>query len=291
MEIGINGETIDFALEKETLIGEVISALKKWAHEQNSCISALFLDKKEIYLHQEETWQSIPLDEVDRIDIQLISGEEQIIQDLEVLSNYFSLYERALKAKNKEMLMELAGEYPFVKDNASELLLINPFLLERHLFHPMEESGLLDGAPQDSFIPLLLEEWASFRVMIKGRILELADPWKEGSRVATSLLQMKDELTQVPLLFQQGKDSEALDRIIILAELLSKFYRVLSTKQKELENHERLREFSHSLKEILAELSQALENQDTILMGDLVEYEILERLDTMVELFKEAAEL
>jgi len=290
VNILINGEALDFTLEKEKTAGEVLNHIEDWLNSSDLFISEIFINQEEVYLHQKQDWLNLALEKIKTMDITALNPLEQRIKDLEILHNYFSLYIQALSENNEAILTGLSEEFDAIKESLPTALQLDPYVFDKQLFNLMEQSGLLSGNFNEEFRNPLLQEWQNTLQLLKGRLSELVDPLTEGKRTAETLINMKESLEEIPLLFQQGQDKKALDLIIVLSELLSRIFRIFSRLGDKILLKDKLKEYVDSMSEILRELSDAIQNQDTILMGDLVEYEILDRLDTLPTLFPEGNE-
>lgn len=285
MKIIVNKEEINFTLEKEKTAGEVFDHLNNWLSEQNLFVTELSLNNEEIFLHQKEEWEDRDINSIEVLQIHAITRKEQMLKDLNTLGHYFQMYIQALKDHNTELLKDLANEYPYIKSNLPHILQLDEYLFDSQLHSLMESSGILEGSI-DVDVDNLIEEWNNILILLERRKAEFTDPWEEGRRTAETLVAMKSQLSEVSLLFQEGKDRQALDLIIVLTELLSRLFRILGQLTGLREDNPELEQFVDTFKDILLELSEAIKNDDTILMGDLVEYEILDRLDFLPTLFE-----
>lgn len=110
---------------------------------------------------------------------------------------------------------------------------------------------------------------------IKGSFLQL-------SELFTSL---SEKMEQVPVELQTGKNSQAaesikevaesIDEFCHIATLASLFPEAFSNTNIEGQN---FKDFFNDFSPILLDFEQALQNNDTVLIGDLSEYEICPRL-------------
>nr|MDA3850734.1 hypothetical protein [Spirochaetaceae bacterium] len=262
MKIMINQEAIDFTLESESTCGEVVDQLQNWLKDQDFYINQIQLDNQEYLLYDRKSWQEKSLEELEQLNLNVIDGKQQQLLDLLTLKEYFILFTEAIEQNNPKKIKELTREYSYVKNNISQLLKLNPFIIQAQLFNPMEESGILQGLPTPSSKDDLLQRFKDIINILEGRREEILNPREEGIKTANTLIAMKERLSQIPMLLQENKDREALDLIIVLTELLSRIFRIMGTLSQDQDSQE-LQIFTHSLKEILKELSQAMEQQDT----------------------------
>jgi hypothetical protein len=97
-------------------------------------------------------------------------------------------------------------------------------------------------------------------------------------------------LEDLPLDIQTGKDGRAAETVSLFSTIAEKLFRLLLQlkSQGETENlpaQDFLEEFGTALKELLA----AYEAKDSVLIGDLAEYELAPRLGSFYASLKAAA--
>jgi hypothetical protein len=110
------------------------------------------------------------------------------------------------------------------------------------------------------------------------RLEELEDPRAALSRLAAELEPCLARAAEVSLLLQTGRDREAMELIVRFSELTQLLVRLLETAGLPAVDGQEPREFFGELNRMLKELTQAFEAKDTVLIGDLMEYEIAPRL-------------
>ena len=98
----------------------------------------------------------------------------------------------------------------------------------------------------------------------------MTDPEDEARAVILRLKGTKAEMEQVALLLQTGKDAEAMQYIITCTEYILKALRLLVLAPKS----EDIKSFRDELNSVLLELKEAFTVKDSVLIGDLMEYEI-----------------
>ncbi|WP_407425953.1 hypothetical protein [Treponema sp.] len=106
--------------------------------------------------------------------------------------------------------------------------------------------------------------------------------------------ELSDQLVQLPVQLQSGKDKESGILISKLADFIENFCHIatLSTLfpdlyQKLIFDGKTVNEFFQDFSGILNDFEQAISSKDTVLMGDLAEYEISPRLQLIADTIKE----
>ena len=112
---------------------------------------------------------------------------------------------------------------------------------------------------------------------------------KESFRMsAKEITDVIELLKNVPVEMQSGKDVHAKQTIIKLSDVMKAFCNTITWSSLFPETFGSIKVGENSLSEFLADLSpilkdfsDALENSDSVLIGDLAEYEICPRLESL----------
>lgn len=101
---------------------------------------------------------------------------------------------------------------------------------------------------------------------------------------------LSEELKQIPVKFQAGKDNEANSIITSLADLIDNICHTASLSALFPQKFGKIKiedktfvEFFADLSPVLKDFEQAIESKDTVLLCDLAEYEISPRLDSLAD--------
>jgi hypothetical protein len=285
LEILINNEIIDYSLDNEKNCLDVINGLSTWLETQGFFISELVLDGKDIFLQDKEVLSGYSIASVKKMSVIALNKQQMNLRDLNTLSDYFQLYEQAMKENNTKVMVDLGSQYDTIKESLPTLLMMNSYVFDSTLNELMAQSGILTGKPIISKKDELSREWDQIRTLIQGRIGEISTPESESIKTINTLKRLIPRLEEMGILFQSGKDKEALDLIIVLSELFSKSLRILSTLSERGTPLELPNGFIIQLNDILKELANAIETGDTILTGDLAEYEIIPKIEILEEIF------
>lgn len=99
-----------------------------------------------------------------------------------------------------------------------------------------------------------------------------------------------EPLKNIPVEMQSGKDSVAKQTIIKLSDVMNLFCSLLTWSSLFPEtfgalkvDNENISEFLSNFSQILNDFKDALENSDSVLIGDLAEYEICPRLESIAK--------
>ncbi|MBU0926292.1 MAG: hypothetical protein KKA67_00940 [Spirochaetes bacterium] len=210
-----------------------------------------------------------------------------------------------LKARGLETLLELVGaaaEAAGSGDADAVLAASDAWAAYRRSFGGLfsaEEASFVDafgerlsGGRPEADLAQLAESLSAF---FGERLAELRDPAAAMEAAARVFDAIKDDLSEVPVRLQTGKDAAAMRTMVVAVELINKtvrimpeFIRTASGLPLEVDGVA-MPEFYGQLNEVLRELAQAFESKDGVLIGDIAEYEIRPRLDSFYSAVRAAA--
>ncbi len=288
MEIKIDRQTIDFSLEKETTVGEVISGIEQWLSTTGLFISMIKVNREELQLEDRGDWQRTPLERVKEIDVSTETQFEQQYEALDTVSHYFNAFYNALKNKQYNAARELHEESGPVIDYLSSLLGVQkedsatPLSQFQQL---IASSGIPDGViKKEENAQQLMQYTGALIILIRERMNEIAFPVEELRNLMKLLVKTNEEIKDVSLLLQTGKDREAMDLVVRFTELSQKLLRIihiLDISALAVDGRS-LQEFYQELNGFFQELHEAFELDDSVLIGDVFEYEIAPRIEKLI---------
>ena len=267
MEIRINGQAADITPENEKTIGEILSSLDLWLTNLGHSISGLVIDGKAADTTRLDEIFSMETSGVKILDIYAASAAELTAAALLNLLGDIDEFEE-LKFEDKNNFVnswEQKAQAKFIKENMPEL-----FSIYIDLF---KHGGV---------------SCQTLRSITEERLREASDPVNEFSKIEPLVNETCVRLVDLPLDIQTGKDGRAAETIQIFSDITEKILRI--TKQLNLQGY-----LDHSDKKIftqligdfsnvLRDLLDAYERHDSVLVGDLSEYEAAPKLQ---ELFAE----
>ncbi|MFP4113344.1 MAG: hypothetical protein ACOC2Y_04370 [Spirochaetota bacterium] len=284
MEILVNHEPLDFKLENESSVGEIVDGLAHWLSAGRFAITAIDVNATSYALHDRESWADIQIDDVDRLAVEALPLTDVDHATLVALEEYFSILAECLETRNELPLGELVRELPYVRARLTQFF---PALASED----GETSVLLDDRLEQGKMPhpenarSLSAEVNDIRTIIRSREREYREPARELALTLGHLSATRPALIEVPVQLQTGKEQEAMQTVVTLTELLTRVVRLVPLVERSEDdadiNVEGVRRFAEELLPHLIELKDALEIQDTVLIGDLLEYEVAPRLEAL----------
>lgn len=274
MNIRIDGKPADITLESEKTVGEVLAGIQDWLETSGLVISGLELDGASRGSAALDGAFTQPLEGISSINVITSTWGELMMEALAGLKGDLEFYgglspeeQEACRRRWNDSVQAL-----FLQNNAPEL-------------HEAVRKTLEGNFPASGALALAGE-----------RIRELENPHGEAAAVRPLAEEVAARLADLPLDMQTGKDSRAAETISLFSTLTEKLFRLVflfgrrgvkieSIEVSSMEGNgtgtvslkSYIEEFSAALREFIA----AWENSDTVLVGDLAEYELSPRLPVL----------
>jgi len=267
MKIKINGVDADIKPENEKTVGEILSALDAWLAGTGHRLSGLNIDGKTVNAQEMELSFSKSIETVDTIDIHT-SSLPQLVADslIRTMQDIDDFQEAGFDNK--------AGFSDRWKTSPQGCLLAEQY--------PELFDWTIKAFSGEGCSPQVLHS------LFEERLRELQNPAEEMGRTAQVVDDICARLAEFPLDIQTGKDARAAETVNIFSGIAEKVFRIYHTLKIEgfpvaeitVDNipiNAYITEFSKALKELL----DAYERRDTVLIGDLAEYEMAPRLRSL----------
>ena len=286
MEVIINSNPVDVHLEEEKNAWEVVRQLDTWLVAEGFFITGLLVNGKAASISDDDALKEISINSIGNLEILAQPLNELSIERYSTLLQYFSYMYRALQEGDVKLLKDLSSEAGPVINNMDSILRLKvgdkPV---SEVFSRLISEMNFDG---DSLtVPADLKNFtANLCIFIESRAREIANPLLELRSTASLLESYIPKLEEIPILLQTGKEKEAMEMVIAFSEISEKLTRLYPLlKERDSENlmtqeidGVSFEEFYIDLNAKFQELTEALEAEDSILIGDLLEYEIAPKI-------------
>lgn len=264
MKIRINGADADIRLEEEKNIGQILGGLEQWLDGTGQRLSGIALDGKSVEADSMETCFAMGIEKVQMLDIYTSFISDIFAEGLRYLLQAIDTYEQAGFEEKKSFALSWAQQ-PAAKVLAEQ----GPGL---------SEMAVKTFSGEGSGIQVL-------RAATEERLQELHDPSGEIERTVSLATDVCSRLEELPLDIQTGKDARAAETVGIFSALAEKVLRVYgilknrgfpvgTIKADGMPIDDYIAGFHSSLQELLG----AYQQSDTVLVGDIAEYEMAPKM-------------
>jgi hypothetical protein len=267
MEIQINGNKAAISLEAEKTVGEVLAGVQNWLDGSGVFMSGLEVDGTLYGTDSLDNAFTLPLKDISCINIKTSGWADLMLEALFGLKSDLDYWDSLNPQEQGQCKERWENTSPalFLKNN-------DPDLYDT-VIKTLEGNYPVDGA----------------KTCILERIREAEDPSREIANSRIVIIEIAKRLEDLPLDIQTGKDLRVMETITLFSSLAEKIYRLVFLFKQygiDIESIQvALRDGTVSLKDYIQEFSAALkemvsayENNDTVLIGDLAEYELSPRL-------------
>jgi len=264
MNIFINGKKADITLDTEKTLGDVLQGIDLWISPAGSRIQDIQLDG--VLLGDETLSGALLKDirEIKNLEISVSTWRELAAEALDTLQKTCALYMDAQFDDRNQIKSdwEMSAAGRFLASDIRDMYELSSLVL----------SG--EGISA-----------SDFSVLIGERQREVSDPKQETDAAENLVKNIAKRMEDLPLDMQTGKDLKAAETVQLFAHTNEKLFRIFFILRSEwlsldtfMIEDQNARVFIDDFNAALKELSAAYGNRDTVLAGDIAEYELAPRL-------------
>jgi hypothetical protein len=287
LNIQLNDQPLDVTIAETETLGEVVRDLESWLTGTDLVLYSVRHQDRELLSRPEEEWAAIPQGQVDTLRVTVRPVRELVALNLQTVNEYLDLLTANLPPGGETVPpphspavvpQALLDGYPAMAESlAQHFPDSRPALQALEALLRSPEGELQD--PVGGQATALIER---LRSRVSLRLGELADPQEALRMLAPSLDRCIEEISEVSILLQTGRNRQAMEVMTRFSEVSQDLIRVISRDLGDCPvEGKALPEFYKELNGILAELIEAFRVRDSVLIGDLMEYEVAPRLQAL----------
>ncbi len=284
MQLSINGEIVDVTLEGEKTAWEIIMSLTRLLAEEDKIITGVTINNT-FYSSDDDALERLPVEQIEEIALEVAEKREVV---------------ETLLQKSREICMSVAqdlqanayahvGQYKDIMEWILEVLEIVRAL------SPVEmvESSLIRNTilelikywqsenKEEKDIPQLVQVMQSlsqyFELLLSKVVLPVQIEREELEKALDELLEM---LPQISEGFQLGQDKVAFEKIYQVVAILESAILYLRQHASDFVGREdELENMAQGMNALLSDIVAAIEKSDLVYLGDLMEYELPEKIE------------
>jgi hypothetical protein len=287
MRLTINGEAVRFSLENERTLGDVAAAVERWLADSGFVVVALSVDGEDLAGSPRASWQVRPVDGVGELGVGVRHTAELRLEHWRAAAGVLDTLARALETD------EADGGSPAVDDEALvaaaeslAALRLSPagpdaaaaaVRLERSLAGATAASVHAWPADRRAGTAALAREVSGALAAVAE---QAADPDIAVAAAADPVARLVPGLAEVAVQLQTGRDREAMATVTGLCDAIQRLLPFVSFLPRDGGRERLIVDLNATLRDLLA----AFEAKDTVLIGDLAEYEVAPRLAQLLPL-------
>jgi len=295
MRLTINGEPVRFSLEHERTLGEVAAAAERWLAGAGFVAMALSADGEDLAGLPREQWCARPLEGIGELAIGArLAGELRLehwraaARVLETLADVLDDVGAgaAAAAADADSPEADAGAAIGAAGDAIAVLRRSPAgpdaaaaaaRLEAALAGATGAAARAWPADRRATAAAMARELAA---TLAALVATAADPVRAVAEAAAPVARLVPALGEVAVQLQTGRDREAMATVTGLSDAIQRLLPLVSLLAPDGERERLIVDLNATLRGLVA----ALEAKDTVLIGDLAEYEVAPRLAALLAL-------
>ncbi len=328
MDIVIEGAKLDFQLEKENNVLEVVESIEGWLSEKYEVIEELNIDGDSVLPSEKEKLEGKLVSETDVVEIKTLNHLEYAIHSLLELQDYLVRFINRLNDDNKtEMdndkkdeildglkwihgillnisrILHLDMNTVFVHDKPlSDIVTQNNVILvelDTYKYNLSVFEEIMDTRLKDNLIAI--KEYVP--KIMNNIVFRYSNPndltvehiCGNLEDVMATIRAFIPKIPGIGTNLQAGKQLEAymdIKNVLAMMEILvghlQKLEELLKIQYNELVvDKVNVDELNKEFNGLLQQLSVAFSNNDIVLLGDLLEYELIDKLEIYLGIFQE----
>ncbi|MDR2482230.1 MAG: hypothetical protein LBD08_01195 [Treponema sp.] len=254
MEIRINGTAADITLEDERTVGEVAAGLERWLQGAGIRICGLEIDGEPVGADAVPAVFARDIADVRLFEVKTGTRARLLEEALEDARALLQVLHVAVPSERGALLKNWEGSAAagFLASEMPEL------------------SGML--TKQAASAPEALS------VLVDERLRELRSPCEELAALESVVSAIAVRLEELPLDMQTGKDGRAAETAALFSTAAEKLFRLTGLLPSRDASPGALSALMDEFGAAVRKLLEAYTLKDTVLIGDLAEYELAPRL-------------
>jgi hypothetical protein len=287
VDILVNGEPLALDMAGSGSLGDALATVDELLETAGKIIVDLKIDGKGLDPADFPRLKDNPLSSFAKVEIGAESLSAIKIKALSTLLELLALSGEAAAA-------ESSADWPALASGLGELAEAFSGLFSSDELSFVQGMAALvaktvDGAPDSALRAEVAAQAERMTILFKERLAEMERPEEELRKASALYAGLAAELRDVPVLLQTGKDERAMKAVLVFIEIFNKVIRIvpelgrtgLDTASIKVGDEE-LPAFYTTFNDVLRRLSSAFEDRDSVLIGDLAEYEVAPRMDAFL---------
>ena len=264
MNIFINNKPAQITLDTEKTLADVMTGIEQWISPTGNRILNIKVNDSIIAEDSLAETLGIDIEKISKLEVFISPWRALAAEALEKLHETCISYGKADFNERKQIIED------WEKSPAARFLTSDIPDLYKLAALTFSGEGLLAS---------------DFTALIQERQREIASPELEIENSETQVRVLTERMVEFPLDMQTGKDERAAETMQLFSRVGEKLFRIFFIYKSEglladtfcIDNLP-VKVFMDEFNSAMVELSEAYKNQDTVLIGDIAEYEIAPRL-------------
>ena len=283
MLLKINGEQVTYTLEKETRLAEVVQGVCDWLAGSGMVVTAVRAGGDDLLAQPRGEWEDRPLAGVSEMDFQAHHTGDLRLEHWQTLHAWLGMLAEEVRAPGPELdelcatleeTLADARANPFESDGAGSLEVL------AGEFRGQSPADVRRWPAERRARVLALI--GGLREKIVARVREASRPAEALSASVAGLRAVLPQLSEVPVQLATGRDGPAMKTVATVAEALQTLLALVPSLPPHPDRQRLFTELNGVFRDVIA----AFDAKDTVLIGDLLEYEAAPRIAALLPLLE-----
>ncbi len=317
MKITINGENIGFELDKETTLDEVLVSIENWLAKFRAAIGDLVVNDSLV----EDDWDElkiISIDSISTIDITTLDYDNLILQNGYDVIKYLDKFVKKVDAADSEIVGEdaieglkwmtssiklnnaLNGAIKIDPGNKRGGVFVSMLKLEKNIFNLEKIENQAEKLEffvesMSAIIKKLFVDVKEIFIEFESIIITADNIVDKIDAVFEKSEEIEQRIDDLSTDLQTSEEVKAMSTINDTVSLIEDVFRIIAFAKEELNinindivvEDGNVEVWIEKFKQIGMEIIDAFDNKDAVLIGDLFEYEVKDRLDEAKKILTE----
>ncbi len=315
MNIFINGKELSVMLENEQNAYEILKPIEEWCNSNDFLINKVLIDDKELQPYIDEEYETIPAQNIQKIEIEALSQAEYSLYSIMSVVEYLQNIENTESVEEKD-IEALKDGLLWVLDSIPRTIFLFNMSLESygiiHVLKMLEVKSERLNTISDNLEKVNEFFKEDLKPFIKEKIMPAMNLVIEEAKINTIALfaynitssnalykvgsipkflpLILDILDSIVNKLQSGNDKEAFMYAEKFSRIVSYVFNILSNvaalysidySQISIDSVS-LSDAINDFNEMMNNVLEAFSNEDYISIADLLEYEIKERIENIM---------
>jgi hypothetical protein len=315
VRLTINDDQISYSLEHEKTLGEVVQGIRQWLAAAGFHVTQMRADNRDLIHEEPRDWSAMAVDSVGQLSVQAHHTGDMRIEHWQTVQTWLVMLAREMADASTQNMpprgmppggmppgaaAEAAAAIKAASEPLQELLAnlpetiagfkANPFL-PRTSNASERFSALFSGQPAAGIrswpaerlreASMVIDE---IRVSLASRIADATHPQDALRRSALRIRTLLGSLSEVSVLLQTGRDKAAMEIVIGFSDAVQELLDLMPFLPPDADRGRLIGELTPFLRELVS----AFDMKDTVMIGDLLEYEISPRMERLAPLLEGA---
>jgi hypothetical protein len=300
VRLTINGEPINYSLENERTLAEVVRGVQGWLAEAGFHVTGMNADTHDLFRETPDQWSRIEVSSVEELGVRAAHTGDMKLAHWRTVEKWLGMLGDEIRAMSVRPAGPGSTAPVSEAGTLSELLSDFPETLHGMRANPFLPPGSTTGSRFEAMFAgqpaAAVAAWPPARLhdaaeliaelhqLLSRRLADASAPGEALKRCTAQIRESMAHLPEVSVLLQTGRDKAAMEIVIVFADVVQALLGLVPFLPPDPNRGKLLSELTPFLRDLVS----AFDAKDSVLIGDLLEYEITPRIERLAPVLEGA---